>query len=310
MSGLGGLILLGYDTAVRPLPITLCISTRNAAAQLGECIESVRPWVREVVIVDMESDDTTCEVARAAGAKVLTVPAAGWAEPGRQAGIDAATQPWVLVLDVDERPGPGLAELAAQYTAREEIAGVEFPRQNFWFGWWTSRSGMWPDWQLRLFRAERTVWPGHRTHVGAQVSGRVMRVPARPENAIIHHSYPAVADWVRGMNTYTSLEADRLHCEGRSASVPRLLGMPLLRFVDMYIVRRGYRGGRYGLAVALFAFCYWLIAEIKLWERSLTRDSMPADAVPESHSVDSREASALATPSGQPRPSDLPAARS
>lgn len=276
--------MLGYDTGVSALPITLCISTRNAEAHLGECIESVRTWVREIVVVDMESDDKTCEVARAAGANVVTVPAAGWAEPGRQAGIDAATQPWVLVLDADERPGPALARIAAEYVDREEIAGVQLPRQNFWFGWWTARSGMWPDWQLRLFRADRTVWPGHRTHVGARVSGRVVRAPARAENAIVHHSVPSVTDWVRSMNTYTSLEADRLLSEGRSASVSRLLGMPLLRSVELYIGRRGVRSGRYGLAVALLSFCYWLIAELKLWERRLTPGSLPTDAVPEPRS--------------------------
>jgi glycosyltransferase involved in cell wall biosynthesis len=266
---------------VRPLPITLCISTRNAAAPLGECIESVRPWVREIVVVDMESDDRTCEIARAAGANVVTVPAAGWAEPGRQAGIDAATQPWVLVLDADERPGPELERVAAEYVGRDEIAGVQLPRQNFWFGWWTARSGMWPDWQLRLFRRERTVWPGHRTHVGAQVSGRVVHAPARVENAIVHHSVPSLTDWVRSMNTYTSLEADRYAREDRSASLPRLLCTPLLRFAEQYVWRRGYRSGRYGLAIALLSSCYWLLAELKLWERRLTSGSLPSDAVPE-----------------------------
>lgn len=244
----------------------------------------------------MESDDTTCEVARAAGANVVTVPVAGWAEPGRQAGIDAATQPWVLVLDADERPGPALATIASEYVARDEVAGVQLPRQNFWFGWWTPRSGMWPDWQLRLFRRERTVWPGHRTHVGAQVRGRVVKAPARVENAIIHHSVPSVADWARSMNTYTSLEADRFVREGRPASLMRLLCIPLLRFCELYVWRRGYRSGRYGLAVALLAFSYWLLAELKLWERRLASDSLPADAVPEPGSATDREASAAPMP--------------
>lgn len=289
--------------AVGRLPITLCVSTRNAAAHLGECIESVRPWVREIVVVDMESDDTTCAVARAAGANVVVVPAAGWAEPGRQAGIDAATQPWVLVLDADERPGPALAEIVAEYVQRDEIAGVLLPRQNFWFGWWTPRSGMWPDWQLRLFRRERTVWPGHRTHVGAQVSGRVVRAPARPENGIVHHSYASIADWVRAMNTYTSLEADRLRREGRSASVMRLLGTPLLRCAELYFVRRGYRSGRYGLAVALLALSYWLIAELKLWERQLAPGALPADATPEPPSAAAEKITPRRPLAGQHRPS-------
>jgi len=69
--------------SVEVLPITLCISTRNAAPVLAGCVESVRDWVSEIVIVDMESSDATLELARSYGATIVQVPAAGWAEPGR-----------------------------------------------------------------------------------------------------------------------------------------------------------------------------------------------------------------------------------
>jgi glycosyltransferase involved in cell wall biosynthesis len=263
------------------MPITLCISTRNAEADLAGCIESVRSWVGEIVVVDMESDDRTCEIAREAGATVVAVPAAGWAEPGRQAGIDEATQPWVLVLDADERAAPGLERLAASYIDREDVAGVWLPRQNFQFGWWVEQSGIWPDWQLRLFRRELTTWPGHQTHVGAQVKGNLERAPMRVENAIVHHSFGSISDWVRAMNKYTDLEAERMLAAGRRASLPRLLGVPSMRFAELYVFKRGYRGGRYGLAVGLLSFCYWLLAELKLWERRLARGSLPSGAIEE-----------------------------
>ncbi|HEY7933289.1 MAG TPA: glycosyltransferase family 2 protein [Solirubrobacteraceae bacterium] len=261
------------------LPITLCISTRNAAEHLESCIASARPWVSEIVVVDMESDDTTCEIARAAGATVVAVPAAGWAEPGRQSGIQAASQPWILVLDADERAGPELGELAAGYVKRDDLAGVWLPRQNFQFGWWLRGSGIWPDWQLRLFRRQATTWPGDRTHVGPQVSGSVERAPARTENAIIHHSFSSISAWVTAANRYTDLEAEHLSDSSRPASVTRLVTVPTMRFAELYFVKRGYRSGRYGLTVALLSFCYWLLAELKLWERRLRAESLPRDAV-------------------------------
>lgn len=229
----------------------------------------------------MESEDETCEIARVAGAKVISAPAAGWAEPGRQSGIDAATQPWVLVLDADERVGDRLAALAACYVARDDLAGVLLPRQNFQFGWWVPTSGIWPDWQLRLFRRELTTWPGDRTHVGPQVHGRVERAPARPENAIVHHSFPSISAWVESTNRYTDLEAANRVRAGRRPGVMRTFAMPLARFGDLYVRKRGYRSGRYGLAVALLSFCYWMLAELKLWERSLSASTMPIDAVAE-----------------------------
>jgi len=243
------------------LPITLCVSTRNAAVDLPGCIESVAPWVSEVLVVDMESDDNTVAIAESYGARIIPVAAAGWAEPGRQAGIDAATQPWVLVLDADERGGAALGSIAAEHVARDDVNGVWLPRQNFQFGWWVAHAGIWPDWQLRLFRRDATYWPGDRTHVGAQVSGRCVYGPEDPQSAIVHHSFPTISAWVSSMNRYTELEADRYEASGRRATLPRLLAVPALRFGELYIRRRGYRGGRYGLAVALMSFCYWLLAE-------------------------------------------------
>jgi glycosyltransferase involved in cell wall biosynthesis len=266
---------------VQALPITLCVSTRNAERHLAQCIDSAREWVSEVLVVDMDSDDGTRELARAAGAKVIEVPPAGWAEPGREAGLRAAGQPWILVLDADERAGPELAALAASYVVREDLDGVWLPRQNFQFGWWLEQSGLWPDWQLRLFRAASTTWPAHRTHVGAQVEGRVERAPANPANAILHHSFPSISAWVSGMNRYTELEARRLAEEGQRGGLLRLIGVPLARFAELYIVRRGYRGGRYGLAVGLLSLCYWLVAELKLWELRLEGGGLPDSAVRE-----------------------------
>lgn len=266
---------------VEALPITLCISTRNAAPELAGCIESVRDWISEIVVVDMESSDATLEIARSYGATIVQVPAAGWAEPGRQSGIDAATQPWILVLDADERAAAGLRALAADYVRRDDVAGVRLPRQNFWFGWWVPGSGIWPDWQLRLFRRARTTWPGLRTHEGPTIDGTVEHAPALVENAIVHHSIASISDWMTSARGYTDLEAERLTNAGRRASLPRLIAIPFARFIQDFVVKRGYRGGRYGLAVALLSWCYWLLAELKVWERQLASERPTSDAIAE-----------------------------
>ena len=284
------------------LPVTLCVSTRNAHGQLAGCVDSVRDWVAEIVVVDMESTDGTLALAASYGATVVAVPAAGWAEPGRQAGIDAATQPWILVLDADERAAPGLREAVAGFIGRDEVAGVWLPRQNVQFGWWVPQAGIWPDWQLRLFRREQTSWPAVWTHAGPRVSGEVAHAPERVENAIVHFSFPSIRSWISAMNRYTDHEADRLSAEGRRAGGVRVFATPLARFADLYVRRRGYRGGRYGLAVSLMSLCYWLIAELKLWERGLAGARMPPGSVRgEALAGDGApSASASASPSSSP----------
>jgi glycosyltransferase involved in cell wall biosynthesis len=258
-----------------PLPVSLVISTRNAAEVLPGCIDSCREWVREVVVVDMESDDDTLAIARDCGATIVQVPNAGWAEPGRQSGLDAATEPWILVLDADERATPGLYEVARETIATDDADGVRLPRRNIQFGRFEPNSGIWPDWQLRLFRRASTSWPAVYTHTGAVVEGKVVHAPAREENAILHESFRTINDWVVAMNRYTDHEADRLTREGERPTLRRLFGVPVWHFALHYFRQRGWRGGRYGLAVALLAFAYRLIGELKLWERQALHGERP-----------------------------------
>ena len=111
-------------------PVSLLISARNEQDSIVGLIEACSDRVSEVVLVDMESSDRTVELARERGAVIVEVPAAGFAEPGRQAGIDAASQPWLLMLDADERPGKRFWEEVARQISRDHAAGVRFPARE------------------------------------------------------------------------------------------------------------------------------------------------------------------------------------
>lgn len=250
-----------------PLPLSLVISTRNAGDVLAGCIESCLEFVREIVIVDMESQDDTLAVAARYSAKIVQVPHAGWAEPGRQSGLDAATQGWILVLDADERASPGLGGFVRDVIAGDDVDGVQLPRRNVQFGRFERNSGIWPDWQLRLFRKERVSWPAVYTHTGAVVTGKVVRAPEREENAIMHESFRSIREWIVAVNRYTDHEADRLTRQGQRATLRRLLTVPAWHFALHYFRRHGWRSGRYGLTIALLALVYRLLGELKLWER-------------------------------------------
>jgi glycosyltransferase involved in cell wall biosynthesis len=257
---------VGDSVTDERLPVTLCVSVRNAARVLPDCVASCADWVSEIVVVDMESDDDTVAVARRLGARVIEVPNAGFAEPGRQHGIDAATQPWVLVLDADERAASGVHDLVGRYVEREDLAGVFLPRQNYIFGRWIRHSGYWPDHKMRLFRPEATDWPPY-VHTQASIDGRTEKAPASPEVAIVHHNYATVREWVERNNGYTDLEVDRFLAIGRRASLIRLLLAPPARFLNTYVRHQGFRDGFRGFAIAVLMGFYGAIVELKLWER-------------------------------------------
>ena len=89
--------------------ISVVINTYNAEKHLQRVIDAVRTF-DEVLICDMESTDSTLDIARMNGCKIVTFPKGEHksAEPARTFAIQSASCPWVLVVDADEIITPEL----------------------------------------------------------------------------------------------------------------------------------------------------------------------------------------------------------
>ncbi len=83
--------------------ISVCFITKNEAQSLGPCIEHIKNFVTEFIVVDTGSTDGTPELARAMGAKVFSYEWANDFSAARNFSISKATQPWILKIDPDER---------------------------------------------------------------------------------------------------------------------------------------------------------------------------------------------------------------
>jgi glycosyltransferase involved in cell wall biosynthesis len=86
--------------------IALCIIARDEEANIAACIDSARPFVDEVVVVDTGSKDRTQDIAREHGARVSEFAWCDDFAAARNAAIEAATSDWILMLDADEQLEP------------------------------------------------------------------------------------------------------------------------------------------------------------------------------------------------------------
>lgn len=238
-----------------PLPLSLCVITRDAGEELAACLASV-PFAAEIVIVDSGSRDDTLEIARRFGARVFEQPFLGFGAQ-KNFAVSKAAHDWVLCLDADERVTPALGEAVTRALSRgqPDAAAYAMARRNRFLGRWLAHGEGYPDWNTRLFDRRRARWSQDAVHEHVVADGAV----ARLEGDLLHCSAESIETYIAKQNRYTTLQAQAMHARGEHAGAGRMLLSPLTRFVRFYVLRLGFLDGAAGFAhIAIGAFASFL----------------------------------------------------
>lgn len=91
------------STIVSNTSVSACMIVKNEEEMLPECLDSIRDWVDEIIIVDTGSTDKTVEIAESYGAKLFHQPWEGNFSKHRNYSIQQATSDWIFIIDADER---------------------------------------------------------------------------------------------------------------------------------------------------------------------------------------------------------------
>lgn len=246
--------------------LSVVIIARNEAHRIGPCLESAA-FADEVIVVDALSEDGTAEVCRHKGARVLEKAWTGYGDQ-KNFAMTQATQPWLLILDADERVSD---------TLRDEIAGVlrgggqpgaaayRIPRRNYFYGRWVRHGGLFPDYQLRLLRRGAGRYNDVAVHENLTVEGPVGTL----RHPLDHLTEPAVADHFRRLDRYTTLAARETGRRRTHVGWGDLTLRPAATFCKMYVLKHGFRDGMPGFLVCAFAAMYSFLKYAKLWEAQL-----------------------------------------
>jgi hypothetical protein len=231
------------------------ILTSNEAANIGGCIESLRPWVDAVVVWDSDSRDATCAVARRHGALVVQRPFDNYAAQ-RQAVLDSLAAEWILFVDADERMPAALGEELRRLIDHgpTDLAGCWLPRRNFIAGHETRGGGFFPDYQLRLLRRSRACYVlAREVHEIAELGGEA----AYAETPLLHYNYQDWRQFHRKQPAYARYEARIFAARGIRPRPHNFVLQPLREFRRRYITLRGYQDGVHGLRLALWLAWYY-----------------------------------------------------
>ncbi|MBZ0278639.1 MAG: glycosyltransferase family 2 protein [Anaerolineae bacterium] len=231
------------------------ILTRNEAAHIQDCIESLR-FADFILVFDSFSTDNTVELARQAGAEVIQHAFQDYANQ-RNAALAAVTEraDWVLFVDADERVTADLAAEVREAIQKPDYAGWRIPRHNYIFGNITLGAGWYPDYQTRLLRVNAARYnPERRVHELVILDG--------PEGTLnqpfIHYNYTSAAQFADKQRRYSAYDARIMYEQGIRPKPQNYILQPWRQFWWRFVTLKGYTDGLHGLRLSVLMAWYEL----------------------------------------------------
>lgn len=235
--------------------VSAVVLTKNEEKHITPCLESVRAFCDEMLVLDWESTDRTLNLARQLGARVELHPFENFASQ-RNAAIDLVRADWILYIDADERATPAFGLELRDRIERSETAfeagqegaiGFWVPRRNIILGKWMRHTGWSPDYQPRVLRKGCGHWdPAREVHELLLWDGPVGHMT----EPLTHYNYETLAQFRAKQERYTRYEASILYQSGTRARARGLIGQPLREFWRRYVTLEGWKDGGHGLVLS------------------------------------------------------------
>ena len=241
---------------------SVIVLAKNEEQYIKKCIESVIHVAREVIVIDDKSSDKTAEIAKSAGARVVTHPLKDFSDQ-RAFGEREANSEWVLCIDADEYLSDELSAEIAALDERDYFAYYLRRRDVFWgtelkYGEVkTARDRGF----IRLYKVGSGEWRGavhedFHTNVETRQLG----------GFIEHHSHQTVAEFLTAINYYSTVRAHELQREGARSTTYSVAVQPILKFIYTYFFKLGFRDGPAGFVYAFMMSFHSFLVRAKLYQ--------------------------------------------
>ena len=84
------------------MKLSVCMIVRDNEHMIRECLESIRPWVDEMIVVDTGSKDATPQIAESLGAKLFQFEWIDDFSAARNVSLEHASGKWLFWMDSDD----------------------------------------------------------------------------------------------------------------------------------------------------------------------------------------------------------------
>ena len=253
--------------------ITAVVITKNEESRIRACLDSLKSWVDEIVVVDDMSDDRTADIARDEyGALVIRHRLENDFAAQRNRGMAAARSEWILEMDADEVVPPESAlTIKAGLAAAGDCQGFVIRRINCVFDRPLKNPGRCDS--LRIVRKNKGQSRG-AIHETLHIDGPVGQLDA----VVYHYNLPSIHHFIERNNHYSDSESAEIVSAATRISArqyKRLILFKSLRiFYKSYFKNKGRRDGIHGFIRAVLHTIKPVIVWLKVLERAMKDDKL------------------------------------
>lgn len=272
------------------LPISVILTTYNEAPNIRAALESVAPWVADILVVDSFSTDGTVEIVEQFGGVRLLQRAYFGPADQKNWAIPQAKNAWVLLMDADERVTLEMRDEIAEVLLKlkiknEELEGLNSNELNsisnsnsskindldgYWIGFthfFMGQKVRFSGWQndktIRLIQRDRCRYNDNRVHEEIVTEGRKMgRLSAKFD----HYTFRDIDHFVQKQQRYAAWSAiDHDKKTGRVTAFHVVI-KPFFRFFKHYFLKLGVLDGKIGFIIAAVAAWSVFLRYVKIVE--------------------------------------------
>lgn len=248
--------------------LSIIILARNEEDVIADCIESLKDFGDEILVIDAGSTDRTPQIAEHLGAKVITHEFQNFSAQ-RNFAFEKAHGNWVLYIDADEQVTSDfkkeVATIVENHDQNGPVGGYFVNRKTYYFG---------KDWGLkdkvqRLFNRKNFIeWYG-TVHETPKIKGEF----GETKSYILHFTHRNLSQMVAKTNEWSEYEAElRFKAHHPKMTPLRFIRVMMTGFLDSYIKNKGYKNGTAGFVEAVFQAFSMFITYAKLWEMQINKD--------------------------------------
>jgi glycosyltransferase involved in cell wall biosynthesis len=268
-------------------PPSILILTKDEEINIEACLDSLS-FSDDIVVFDSYSTDRTLELSRKyPNVRIIQRKFDTWSKHSNWA-LEHITwkHPWVYYSDADERIPPELRDELIRLCntqGKPEVA-YRLKYKNMFMEWWLKNGGIYPVWIIRLFKPDKIRYEMRDVNPHPKPQGPMGDMV----HDFIHYSFnKGLIPWFTKHNSYSTMEGTEaakvvqtsLFTHIRNLRDPNpvvkrralknitfyLPFRGIVRFLYMYLVRRGFMdkdaGFQYALMISMYE--YWIEVKIK-----------------------------------------------